>query len=70
MPIYEYLCADCGKRSEKIVMGGGSPGPCPHCSGDNLKVQLSVFAMKGGSGGSTMPSGGGGCCPPSGCGCH
>ncbi len=70
MPIYEYLCADCGKRFEKIVMGGGDAGVCPHCSGANLKLQLSVFATKGGNGGSTLPSDGGGCCGPSGCGCH
>ena len=43
MPIYEYLCRECGHRFEKIVRGA-EPPDCPECRGRRLDKQLSVFA--------------------------
>jgi putative FmdB family regulatory protein len=80
MPIYEYLCDDCGEHYERIVMNGHTKITCPKCESSKKTIQLSVFAApaNGGksSGGSSMSpatrrtdSGGGGCCG-GGCGCH
>lgn len=42
MPLYEYQCAKCGKRTEKIEkMSGPHLKKCPHCGG---KVERMVTA--------------------------
>lgn len=34
MPIYEYVCSECGRGREEIQpMGSGPPGPCSECGG-------------------------------------
>ncbi len=40
MPIYEFSCNQCGKRSETLCrLGDYTPVPCPHCgSEDTVKV--------------------------------
>jgi putative FmdB family regulatory protein len=74
MPIYEYLCDDCGERYERIVMNGNTKITCPKCESSKKTIQLSVFAApanggKSSGGPSSTPSSGGGCCG-GGCGCH
>lgn len=46
MPIYEYRCHDCGKRSAVLVLNISNPAPlaCKHCQGVNLERLLSRFA--------------------------
>ncbi|MDX2152509.1 MAG: zinc ribbon domain-containing protein [Bryobacteraceae bacterium] len=45
MPIYEYLCEDCGTRFEKLVRSSDTAGPaCPSCGEAHLKRELSTFA--------------------------
>ncbi len=44
MPIYEYLCDDCGERYEQIVMSKRTVVACPKCESKKKTVQLSVFA--------------------------
>jgi putative FmdB family regulatory protein len=45
MPIYEYRCADCGKRSTVLVLSSTQPAPaCKHCNGSRLERLLSRFA--------------------------
>ena len=45
MPIYEYRCAACGKRSSALVPSYSSPDPaCPHCDRRELKRLVSTFA--------------------------
>jgi putative FmdB family regulatory protein len=77
MPIYEYLCDDCGEQYERIVMNGSTKIACPKCASEKHTIQLSVFAApangtksSGGSssGGSSVPSSGG-CCGGA-CGCN
>jgi len=74
MPIYEYLCDDCGEHYERIVMNGNTKVTCPKCESSKKTIQLSVFAApaNGGksSGGSSMSGSGGGCCGGGGCGCN
>jgi putative FmdB family regulatory protein len=74
MPIYEYLCDDCGERYERIVMNGNTKITCPKCESSKKTIQLSVFAApanggKSSGGTSSASSSGGGCCG-GGCGCH
>jgi len=44
MPIYEYRCEECKKRSSLLV-GFSSPDPaCPHCGKPALRRLVSTFA--------------------------
>ena len=43
MPIFEYVCKQCGHRFEMLVQGS-TVVACPSCSGRKLEKQLSVFA--------------------------
>jgi putative FmdB family regulatory protein len=73
MPIYEYICDDCGQEYERIVLNEKTKVTCPKCASGKQTIQLSVFAAPSNgskaSGGSSPASGGGGCCG-GGCGCH
>jgi putative FmdB family regulatory protein len=45
MPIYEYRCAACGKRSSALLPSYTSADPaCPHCGKAELKRLVSSFA--------------------------
>lgn len=44
MPIFEYLCEDCGTRFEKLVRNGSTELVCPSCGEKHLTQQLSVFS--------------------------
>jgi putative FmdB family regulatory protein len=45
MPIYEYRCEECGKRSSVLVASFSSPDPaCPHCGKRALRRLVSTFA--------------------------
>jgi putative FmdB family regulatory protein len=79
VPIYEYLCEDCGKRYEQIVLNRSQPVACPHCSSKRKTLQLSVFSApakaNGGtfgrtSGGGTSGGGPSDCCGGGACGCN
>ena len=49
MPLFEYLCRDCGRPFEKIVPRYDSVANCSHCDSKNVEKQLSVFAVAGSS---------------------
>ncbi len=45
MPIYEYRCEECGKRSSALLASYSSPDPvCPHCGKPGLRRLVSTFA--------------------------
>jgi putative FmdB family regulatory protein len=72
MPIYEYVCDDCGERYERIVMRQDVAVTCPKCASAKHTIQLSVFAAHAGApkaSGGGMSGGGGGCCGGS-CACN
>jgi putative FmdB family regulatory protein len=50
MPIYEYRCADCRKRTSVFVRSVSSPvtAACGHCDGKKLSRLMSKFAVHGG----------------------
>ncbi len=43
MPIYEYVCRDCGHPFEWLARGDEKPA-CPSCGGSRLDKQLSATA--------------------------
>ena len=43
MPIYEYICDDCGHEFEVLIRGAEQP-VCPSCGQSRLTKQLSVPA--------------------------
>lgn len=45
MPIFEYVCEDCGTKFEKLVRNGVTV-QCPKCGQEHLKQQFSTFAAK------------------------
>jgi putative FmdB family regulatory protein len=63
MPIFEYICKDCGRAFEKIVPRYDSQVECSHCNSAKVEKQLSVFAVAGSSssGRETMEAGCGRC---------
>jgi putative FmdB family regulatory protein len=77
MPIYEYVCQDCGARFDilRSMKESDTPAPCNHCSGGHTTRQLSVFFAKSADRGAitTSSSGCSGCssCSGGSCGsCH
>ncbi len=74
MPLFEYRCAACGRRSEVLVLAGdaASRPTCSSCGSADLSRLLSTFAAHGGhkSEGSLdgLPCGDGECPTPDACG--
>ena len=64
MPIYEYRCEECGKRSTSLLPSYSTPDPpCPHCGKPALRRLVSTFATVSsgeGDGGDDFDDGGGG----------
>ncbi|HEV8415508.1 MAG TPA: zinc ribbon domain-containing protein [Bryobacteraceae bacterium] len=51
MPIFEYLCEDCGSKFEKLVRRSASESDangvhCPSCGQEHLKQQFSTFSAR------------------------
>jgi len=58
MPIYEYVCDDCGTKFEKLMRRSDTAQPlCPSCGKDHLTQALSVFATHANGGAETAPGG-------------
>lgn len=51
MPIYEYRCADCRRRTSVFVRSMSSPvtASCEHCGGRKLTRLMSRFAVRRGA---------------------
>ena len=64
MPIYEYRCDECGRKSSALLASYATPDPpCPHCGKPALKRLVSTFATVSsgdGDGGDDFDSDGGG----------
>lgn len=46
MPLYDYLCADCGTASELLVKASSQP-TCPGCGSLRLVKQVALTAPLG-----------------------
>jgi putative FmdB family regulatory protein len=45
VPIYEYRCEACGRRSSALLRSFAEPDPaCPHCGEPRLRRLVSTFA--------------------------
>ncbi len=46
MPIYEFICGECGRKFRKLVgvIAQSTPPTCPRCQSTTLNRQLSRFA--------------------------
>jgi putative FmdB family regulatory protein len=66
MPIFEFICQDCHKEFEELVMGS-TKVQCPHCDGVKVEKMMSTFR----SGGAGQGAGHSSCssCKPSAGGC-
>jgi putative FmdB family regulatory protein len=49
MPIYEYVCQDCGEKYEKLVRSRTAKIEliCPECGGQHAEKAISVFGAIG-----------------------
>jgi len=45
MPIFEYVCKECGSDFEKLVMGNSTAIACPNCESEKLEKKFSAFGM-------------------------
>lgn len=58
MPLYEYVCQECGERFERLVRASADPQTihCPRCESDTITRAFSTFATAGVRGGETAPA--------------
>lgn len=58
MPLYEYMCVQCGTSFEYLVRSATSTEAivCPKCASTTVNKKFSTFGMKGGSGGGSSIS--------------
>ncbi len=73
MPIYEYICQDCGTKFEKLIRRDSDLETlaCPSCGEKRLAREHSTFAPKMGSSRQNSPAmcpSGGACPTPGKCG--
>lgn len=62
MPIYEFICPQCGHRFEELVWSHTAENvTCPRCGTANARRIPSAFGFRSGGAGSsgTAPAGGG-----------
>ena len=68
MPIFEYVCDECAKPFEKMILNRAEKVACPACGSERHTLQFSIVSAP-----AKNPNGGefsGGCgCTPSSCGC-
>ena len=55
MPIFEFLCADCGATSEVLIAASDEIPNCKTCGSANLKKLLSATSPLSGAGRRGIP---------------
>ena len=55
MQIFEYLCLDCGERSEILMVRSGEKPRCPACDAQKLKKLLSATSSLSGPSKQRLP---------------
>jgi putative FmdB family regulatory protein len=58
MPLFDYLCLDCGTLNEILVTGSAETPVCRSCNGVNLKKMLSAHASCSGTPKHALPGAG------------
>ena len=48
MPLYEFVCADCGEPFEELVLSSAQMTEltCPACGSPQVKKKISTFASR------------------------
>ena len=49
MPIYEFVCNECGNEFEELILGSNRDVSCPECASRNCTKKMSAFAFKSGA---------------------
>jgi len=49
MPLYDFLCVDCGELSEILVLQSDQPLACGSCGSANLRKMLSAHSSLSGA---------------------
>jgi len=63
MPLFDFLCSDCGKISEILVASSNEKAKCISCGSGNVKKMLSAPSSLSGEASGRMPgSGDTACC--------
>jgi len=62
MPLYEYLCLDCGAQNELLVHSASDAPRCRSCDSTHLKKLLSAHATLSGASGRLPGPGDTACC--------
>jgi len=55
MPIFEYLCLDCGETSEILLVGSGDSPRCSACNSHHLRKLISAHSSMSGHLKSNIP---------------
>ena len=55
MPLYDYLCLECGKLSEILIAGSGDKLQCNSCGSGQMKKMLSAPSSLSGVQTNKMP---------------
>jgi putative FmdB family regulatory protein len=55
MPLYDFLCLDCGKVSEMLLTNSGDAPECLGCGSKNLKRMLSATSSLSGASRNNLP---------------
>lgn len=66
MPIYEYICKDCGHEFEELVFDRNAVPACPSCGSAHTEKLMSACSAKVDGGGPNLEAlrdSGGGCSP-------
>ncbi len=58
MPIFDYLCLECGKKSEILVTASDDRQQCQVCGSANLKKMISAHSSLSGTSPSKFPGAG------------
>lgn len=70
MPIFEFLCEDCGQPFEELVFSSSAVDEvtCPECGSAEVQKMISTFASRivGGSSASSFNTSSAASCAPSG----
>lgn len=55
MPLFDYLCSDCGESSEVLITDSSARVACPSCGSRNLKKLLSAHSSLSGTTKKNLP---------------
>ena len=55
MPLFDFLCLDCGRVNEMLLIGSSEEPACPECGSKHLKRMLSAPSSLSGVAQQSLP---------------